>query len=937
MRGLAKYFGCLRDVCAGRGGRRLAAQVRLFIRPWPLKFSAEGALHRGPGQGVRPTGDAALGRDAAPGCGRLPLRGVDALEGNGDKAPGLSRRALLLVVVMAGTAGLAPAQELAIDEVATVDPDLPVVAVEAEFRDRSWFTDRVATTVVKFPEVVEAPEVLPDGGDDVSIAGLDVHEAEEGGSQAVVRWLPRREGVITFPALSFVSDQTRFAVAGRQIMVSIPQRTPEMELEFSPGKKTVHVGEPLRVDVRWSCRLTTKRLKSLRCNPAFLTDADIEVVVPRATAPEKEQLGLPFGGRRVVARRTAGDDNGVLGEVRFPIYLRFDEPGRHTLPATRLECAFLKADGGAFAPYAAYFNNALFDVVDAGVAYDRLFVDSNPIEIEVLPLPEEGRLESFSGLFAPCAIEVSVEPAECVVGTVVEVDLLVRSEAPHGFLELPDLRHQRSLRSWFKVEGEPGRAWHAEGTTFRARMRALTTRVKALPALQIQVFDPGLGEYVLAETKSVPLAVHAHEGRDYFDAKTVPGDEGGLSDQPEGIWQNDQRNLMNDAWNTISGILSDYFWLWMAVGPVLFLLLLPWAREGRRRALNPAYRKLVDAYRVFRRSPEGGGAKWIALRDVIAAGLAVDPEALTAGDVRQRLSEQSVPEEDIEVVVQSVVALDAETFSEAKKSAVLPSLGLVGERIYKVLSKLVVVMIFTSLTGMVFGGVTDWEEAETLFGQALQGEAGAAGTSALFSRSALKFEVVARSGERPGVAWHNAGNAWFNAGEIGRSIACYRQAEVYRPFDDTVRQNLKAARALAVDVVDADRTRSRFVWPVRWLRAVLVPVVLVSWLLLLAFVRFRKIALLAGTGACIIVALTLAVLAIVAKIREGTAGVVIVPEVFGRKGPSYRYRTAFHEPLHDGLEFAVLERRGDWVQIQLADDRRCWIPEAQVRLVFNPN
>ncbi len=53
-------------------------------------------------------------------------------------------------------------------------------------------------------------------------------------------------------------------------------------------------------------------------------------------------------------------------------------------------------------------------------------------------MPEEGRLESFSGLFAPCEIDVSVKPEDCVVGTVVEVDLEVRSNAPHGFLDLPD-------------------------------------------------------------------------------------------------------------------------------------------------------------------------------------------------------------------------------------------------------------------------------------------------------------------------------------------------------------------------------------------------------------------------------------------------------------------------------------------------------------------
>ncbi len=399
---------------------------------------------------------------------------------------------------------------------------------------------------------------------------------------------------------------------------------------------------------------------------------------------------MPFGGRRIIGRRQVGEGSSALGEVTFPVFLRFSEPGTITLPVARLECVRLKADGGAFAPYAAYFNNALFELVDQGVAYERVFIESVPMEIEVMPLPEKGRLESFSGLFAPCAIAVSVKPEDCVVGTVLEVDLEVRSDAPHGFLDLPDLRRQRSLRSWFKVDAELGRAWQEDGTRFRARMRPLTTRVKAVPSLEIQIFDPEAGEYVMVDTEVRPISVRPQDGNDYFDARSLPGDATGLTEQPEGGWHNDRKNLMNDTWNTISGMLSDYFWLWMLPGPLLFVLLLPWAREGRRRALNPAYRKLVEAYDRFRRMPEGGREKWAALRGVLAAGFGTDPGALTGRDVRSRLAERGVVEDDLKVVTDSVVELDAEAFSKEKTPAVLPKLGGSGERIYKALRELVV-------------------------------------------------------------------------------------------------------------------------------------------------------------------------------------------------------------------------------------------------------
>ena len=68
--------------------------------------------------------------------------------------------------------------------------------------------------------------------------------------------------------------------------------------------------------------------------------------------------------------------------------------------------------------------------------------------------------------------------------------------------------------------------------------------------------------------------------------------------------------------------------------------------------------------------------------------------------------------------------------------------------------------------------------------------------------------------------------------------------------------------------------------------------------------------------------------------RDGAEGVVVVPEVFARKGPSYRYETAFNEALHDGLEIEIVGSRDGWFEIRLSDLRRGWVPEGQVQAIF---
>jgi len=57
-------------------------------------------------------------------------------------------------------------------------------------------------------------------------------------------------------------------------------------------------------------------------------------------------------------------------------------------------------------------------------------------------------------------------------------------------------------------------------------------------------------------------------------------------------------------------------------------------------------------------------------------------------------------------------------------------------------------------------------------------------------------------------------------------------------------------------------------------------------------------------------------------------GVILAEEVVGRKGPDERgYAPSFSEPLTEGVEFTVVERRAGWLYVRLPDERTTWIPE----------
>ncbi len=66
-----------------------------------------------------------------------------------------------------------------------------------------------------------------------------------------------------------------------------------------------------------------------------------------------------------------------------------------------------------------------------------------------------------------------------------------------------------------------------------------------------------------------------------------------------------------------------------------------------------------------------------------------------------------------------------------------------------------------------------------------------------YRQSAAFLESLLADGYRNGAVYYNMGNAYFRAGEYGRSIAAYRRAKLYRPRDPYLEANLQQALSVA--------------------------------------------------------------------------------------------------------------------------------------------
>ena len=238
------------------------------------------------------------------------------------------------------------------------------------------------------------------------------------------------------------------------------------------------------------------------------------------------------------------------------------------------------------------------------------------------------------------------------------------------------------------------------------------------------------------------------------------------------------------------------------------------------------------------------------------------------------------------------------------------------------------------------------ESAEAAYRQGLELIGGSTDALAAFRSSAEGWRQVIAAGGNGPAAWFNLGNAELRAGNLGEAIAAYRRAERLDPIDDDIAANLAEARRRVTRPIEADATDLTFANLNRWWNAISEPTRFNTaaiawtcfWLLLLwrrsrprdrrntereaTTVIWRLIIIIAFvTG--VLSAGTIAVERLLPD--AGTAGVLTRSDVELRTGNGLSFEPAIDEPLSEGVEFGILERRPGWWRIRLPDGTGGWI------------
>lgn len=135
---------------------------------------------------------------------------------------------------------------------------------------------------------------------------------------------------------------------------------------------------------------------------------------------------------------------------------------------------------------------------------------TDPIDLWVKEVPEEGRSEDWTGLVGAFVLKTTVDRTQLALGESATLTVVLHGSGGLAGFELPQVRGDAGVRVYDdepEVQAEVrGGQYHAVGTWRRAVVPE-QEGVLTLPALSLQVFDPVQGAFVTLTSEPVVLQV----------------------------------------------------------------------------------------------------------------------------------------------------------------------------------------------------------------------------------------------------------------------------------------------------------------------------------------------------------------------------------------------------------------------------------------------
>jgi hypothetical protein len=367
-------------------------------------------------------------------------------------------------------------------------------------------------------------------------------------------------GRIQLAPVTVTLDGRTYQTNPVEVNILKPGTTDKLDIEVKLSEQQCYVGQPvvMVVNFYYSADISDPQFNVPVFNSGLFYFEDPDVVNPRA---KQFRLSTAISEPVYITQGRAvhkGRDSYLLSFSKIIIPKRAGK--------LQIEPASVSADVavGRVRSRDRFFG----DFFSSRSEYKRFMVSSTPIELAVLPLPEDGKPVQFYGLVGRYTISASATPTNINVGDPITLTLKVGGSKYLKPVQWPALERIPELAENFKIPSQRASPTIEDGfKIFTQTIRANNDQVTAIPPIPLAFFNSDKGEYIVAETEPIRLEVAPTkiltdvdlEGRDFAPInKEVEVIKKGLSANYEG-----PDVLTNMSFSPLGAVVSPlYALLW---------------------------------------------------------------------------------------------------------------------------------------------------------------------------------------------------------------------------------------------------------------------------------------------------------------------------------------------------------------------------------------
>jgi len=215
-----------------------------------------------------------------------------------------------------------------------------------------------------------------------------------------------------------------------------------------------------------------------------------------------------------------------------------------------------------------FFNDSFFGVSET-VNYDA---KSNAIKLEVLPLPEQGKPESFSGAVGDFSINGSMDKSDIKTNESVTISILARGKGNIKLLDIPEIKLPAGFENYDPRTSESiiRKGIIAGDKKIEYLFVPRVPGTKTIPAVEFSYFNPRVKKYF---TKTVgPFTLNVDRGEISYETPAA-----GFTKEDVRLLSQDIRFIKtsNYDFERRSDLTTLQSWFWyVIISPLIFMFII---------------------------------------------------------------------------------------------------------------------------------------------------------------------------------------------------------------------------------------------------------------------------------------------------------------------------------------------------------------------------